>query len=1563
MVAAMKTNKKINRQISLQHRCIALHAAILSALVPLFAQANPTGPNIVNGQVSINNSGGVMNITNTPNAIINWQGFSIKQNEITRFIQQNGQSAVLNRVIGQNPSQIMGQLLSNGKVFLINPNGIVFGANSVVDTQGLVASSLNLSNEDFLNGNYYFKAGSGGAGDIVNEGIIRTGKDGNILLIAPNIENSGIISTEGGQVTLAAGEEMTITNLDTPDIQFQIQAPDNEVLNLGKVLTEGGAINLFAGTITHSGELNANSVQIDRQGNIQLIAQQDITLTAESFTTANNTQGDGGSIKIASRQGSTAISGTVQAKAENTGEGGLIQILGEWVELYDQAGLDASGENGGGEILIGGDYQGSNPDIKNATATYVGQEVQIAADAISGGDGGKIIAWANDTTEFYGHISATGGRLWGNGGFAEVSGKENLLMTGFANLTAENGDYGTLLLDPGAVTIQDGVGTNTGPNSFDDAYINTQLSLGNLTISTSAASAGNETITFDTSVDKQIFISWAEKTTLTLNAGQNILINQFSTISNSHIDTDFDAIVMNANQSVTPASGSFIGIDINAANISTVGGGIKLSGRGGDNLGAQYGIYLHNAASISTTNGSVILNGTAGPGTFASNHGVFITDPNTSINVNAGSLDINGVGGSDGTNSNNNGITFSGEAQLSSTTGNITLNGTGPNGTSSNYGVYLAGLLSSITSADGTISITGTGGAGTGGSNYGIFLVNGMTVKTTGSGDIFLNGTGGGAAGSTGNNHGIFINGSTLKTWSGNLNLTGFGGTINAANSYGIYATNSVIGDPTTTTGQTIFKFGGMSATSHLSTDINTFIRSASNVLFSPYNATDTLGFGTDNTSDYQFSDAVISTLLNGITASSIIFGRSDGSGDINLQTATFPKSVKFLSSTGNINILNDLTGTATTAFSFDTGGNVVFATNLSTTTAPGGVFLNKGTLMLGTNPAVASTLNVAGDFTFGAGSTYAPRIGTGGAADLLSAGAVNINPTAVLSIQSLNGFTGTGLNAAVYTVLNSAGITGTFVSPITVSPTILNNIVPDYSVGSGTQLGLNMLAGGTTFQLKVVESDGTYLWSNPANWGGAIPVNNTSLTIPNLAGTPIIVYNSGTVVPLTLTADEELRITGGSLIFDDDSTFNSRLDIRGGTFGANGGVLNVLGDFSWTGGTLTGAGTIDLSGATSVAINGTTSAILDGTTLNLTNAVNLTAGSFTLQNEAILNVADFSLQNGANFNLLTGNFTSTNNIAIDGNFNWVGGTINATNNVNTGSTGIMTITGNNTLTASSINNQGTLIKAGGAGVSNLNAAFSNTGVVNASSGQLNFNSYQQTAGMTMLNGGTVQTGTFNIAGGQLAGNGSLNGNVSLGANAILNPGFSPGILTINGDLSMASGTLSKIEIGGLTQGSLYDWIKVSGNAFLNGTLQVLEINGFSAADGNRFMPFTCGGTCSGVFASTSFPNINWSHSINANDVTLLGASALIAGTAPSATSTTVVTPSIESFIGLSQTEVLVAMINQDVFVDPSTSSVEGGTQAGTGKTETNQKQPKAGNTGTALLATPTTTYTLEQCK
>jgi filamentous hemagglutinin family protein len=121
-------------------------------------QAAPTSPQVVAGQASFAQQGNVYSITNTPNTIINWQSFSVGAGEVTRFIQQNSSSSVLNRILGQDPTRILGALQSNGRVFLINPNGVIFGRDARIDVGGLVASTLSLSDSDFLAGKHNFTA-------------------------------------------------------------------------------------------------------------------------------------------------------------------------------------------------------------------------------------------------------------------------------------------------------------------------------------------------------------------------------------------------------------------------------------------------------------------------------------------------------------------------------------------------------------------------------------------------------------------------------------------------------------------------------------------------------------------------------------------------------------------------------------------------------------------------------------------------------------------------------------------------------------------------------------------------------------------------------------------------------------------------------------------------------------------------------------------------------------------------------------------------------------------------------------------------------------------------------------------------------------------------------------------------------------------------------------------------------------------------------------------------------------------------------------------------------------
>jgi filamentous hemagglutinin family protein len=264
------------------------------------ALANPTGPTPVRGVAGISGLGtsSVTVNTNNAKAIINWQGFSIGGGETTRFTQPSAASAVLNRVISTQASSILGALQSNGRVFLINPNGIFFGGGATVDVAGLVASSLNLSNHDFISGRLRFTE-TPGAGQVETSGLTRApvefgGGPGTVInapggfvyLVAPSINiGGGINATE---VILAAAKSVEIINPGTPDVTVNISAgPGNTMRHFGAI--NGGRINMFAGVLDISGGepfgsaaiVSASTAIAGADGTVTLRATGDINVGPE----------------------------------------------------------------------------------------------------------------------------------------------------------------------------------------------------------------------------------------------------------------------------------------------------------------------------------------------------------------------------------------------------------------------------------------------------------------------------------------------------------------------------------------------------------------------------------------------------------------------------------------------------------------------------------------------------------------------------------------------------------------------------------------------------------------------------------------------------------------------------------------------------------------------------------------------------------------------------------------------------------------------------------------------------------------------------------------------------------------------------------------------------------------------------------------------------------------------------------------------------------------------------------------------------------------------------------
>ncbi|EBD6467500.1 filamentous hemagglutinin N-terminal domain-containing protein, partial [Salmonella enterica] len=192
---------------------VALLTGLIAGLLPAMALAAdlPTGGQIVGGQGSISTSGNQMTIhQQTQNMATNWHSFDIGKNNTVQFVQPNSSSVALNRVTGASGSQIMGTLKANGQVFILNPNGVLFGKNARVDVGGLVASTKNISTTDFMKGQYTL-SGSGNPGaQVVNQGSLTTSKGGYIVLAGERVSNSGTVTTPSGKTILAAGKTVTL---------------------------------------------------------------------------------------------------------------------------------------------------------------------------------------------------------------------------------------------------------------------------------------------------------------------------------------------------------------------------------------------------------------------------------------------------------------------------------------------------------------------------------------------------------------------------------------------------------------------------------------------------------------------------------------------------------------------------------------------------------------------------------------------------------------------------------------------------------------------------------------------------------------------------------------------------------------------------------------------------------------------------------------------------------------------------------------------------------------------------------------------------------------------------------------------------------------------------------------------------------------------------------------------------------------------------------------------------------------------------------------------------------
>ncbi len=502
-------------------------ATLLATMGGQRANALPQGEAVAHGKANFKRDGGRMEIRASDRAVINFRGFNIDRNEAVTFVQPGAKARVLNRVTDGNPTRIFGQLKANGQVTLVNPSGVFFQNGAMVNVGGIIAAAGNISDADFLAGRNRFTELTG---EVNNAGTIRA--KGDVSLLGAHVSNSGIIHSGKGLVSLVAGDEVLVGerggNVYVSGAATPGKASKAGVSNTGKIVAKKallGAGDFYSLAVQHSGEIRAEEVAV--RG------------------------GKGGRVEV---------SGKIDASARGKGKkGGRIEVTGETVALAG-AQLDASGDKGGGEVLVGGDWQGGGT-VSRAQTTTVDAATVIQADAVKNGAGGKVVVWADGATQFDGRISARGLGAGRAGGQVETSGKLTLGVGRTARVDAGSpqGKMGNWLLDPTNLTIAAG-GTGSiggaGEQVVDASVINTAAATVILT--------ATNNITFGQSIAMT-----KAGAGLTATAGRNIEVNGGFTITTNNGEINFTA---DSDQNGT----GFIQLGV-GSKLTTKGAGVNLT--------------------------------------------------------------------------------------------------------------------------------------------------------------------------------------------------------------------------------------------------------------------------------------------------------------------------------------------------------------------------------------------------------------------------------------------------------------------------------------------------------------------------------------------------------------------------------------------------------------------------------------------------------------------------------------------------------------------------------------------------------------------------------------------------------------------------------------------------------------------------------------------------------------------------------------------------------------------------------------------------------------------------
>jgi filamentous hemagglutinin family protein len=1327
--------------------------------------------------------------------------FGLETGQVANFLSHPDIANIFGRVVGGEASYINGLLQvsgGNSNLYLLNPAGIVFGANASLnvpaDFTATTATGIGFEHQNWLEvfgeNPWASLVGNPNAlsfdlahrGAIVNEGNLTVLPGSHLGLIGGVVVNTGTLQASDGGISVTAvpGESLVrlsaVGNVLSLDVSADATGMGMQPLQLPELLTGG---------MTQNSRLVVNA-----DGTVNVV---------------------GSGLQIDPQTGTTIVLGRVSVSGDSgaIGETPTVQVLGDRVVLHNTT-IDASGTNGGGNIFIGGDFQG-NGTIPNARYTFIDAQSSIVADALQQGNGGHIIVWADETTGFFGNISARGGLNGGDGGFVEVSGKQNLIFDGTVDLSAAGGNLGTLLLDPANITISndpsdpdtvEGLLPDILAGDFDGEEIT-------LNAATLASQTGNILLeaTNDITIADGVSLSFAPGGSIAFTAdadnanGGAFFMNFDSSINTNGRSLSITGSTINTfggsiktTQNTSPFAAGSVSLmasgDITSGDISsgaptpTDAGDIiidssngavtttnaTLNSSGGDiSISARNDIYTGNLTTSHSTPGNIILNSSNGQ-----------------VNTAAGTLDVAGATGGD--------VTIT--AQLDINTGNIAATG------GSGGQIDLHSLGGSIDTSRGTVIAAG----GVGGS---IDLLAAENVTTAN-----LQTSGGGPGGNI-----------TVEAIDGNIDTRL--GTLNSSSS------GAVGGDVTLTANRNVF-FGAIDASGGTA-DGNINITSQ----------TGSLGIQNLTIEEGGTDDPFMPPPSNPVTDAALF--------------STLTGSV-YLEAHNDITVNEPIVASRLSSLTFKAGRSIFLNADIDTSGSNGDLILQANHTDLDPtrrDDGAGSILQAAGTrIDTGSGNIFL-ELGTQGEigeiqlAEINTTGAVNVNSNGTVSLASENLLTlgditlqGQGdLSVFAESDLTVAGdirLGGSTIGNLNLeSLGAINTSQGTLSIFGGTLGNVNLIADGDITTGEISTGGGS---------GGNIFLESRMGNIDTSANSIAVAAN---YAEITLTAEGD--ITTGSLAstggYGGDIAVESRtgaIDTSAGTVSSQGfpsGEVRLsaegnitTADVATRGANLTiesANGEVDTSaGEVSADRNSSTGNDLDLGDVTISAAGKITTGNVSAVGAAIRLTSDDRIDTTAGVLEIGGlrpgaiALRANDNIAVsdinlDGQSGGQAGslTIVSQNGVIDASTGTISITGDQ----------------GAAGSATLSAA----GAIRT--GNISGYSFGGTGGAISLTsrGSSIATGelsTFSQQ--QLAGNVTLNANGGISTRSILSSGnlgggnigltSTRGAITTNGGTletfssSRMAGSATAAAFGNVTTGNIFSRSQTG----TGGTVRLTSTNG-----------------------------------------------------------------------------------------------------------------------------------------